>query len=353
MARMKHAYRDITPGVDLVFFPSPYADGFQGAVSARGVQIRWESLLDSLKNSKLFDRYGANLRKIEIEVRPGPGTGSRAGRDCIVIDDGHLRAAALFAYAVARLVTDQRIERCFAIWFDNLIDALVEGDPVVHLDGGYSKLLSGLHTGHAARDDLATTFREINFGWIAFLLAHEAAHILLDHGEKITKAYPGLPDDPLEWPRQAAQLTQRFELEADETAVRLCEDAQKFSYPAIAALCQWQMVRHVALAARAGATIPETHPTPDQRLTHVLRICSGITPGERHELEAATESLTRMFTKYDKALRRGKVTELFPMRRRPAEMLSKEERAFKRMTLVRFCLDQAGASGGTRPVGRA
>ncbi|HSR70174.1 MAG TPA: hypothetical protein VLU25_19755, partial [Acidobacteriota bacterium] len=343
MASTKHAYRDVTPGVNLEFLRSPHAGGFQGAVSERGIQIRWEALLDRLKEREIFDRYGAKLRRIEVEVRPGPGTGSRAGRDRIIIDDGHLRAAALFAYAVARLVTDQQIGRCFTLWFDNLIDALVEGDPVVHLDEGYSKLLIGLKTGRGPRDDLTRIFMEINFGWIAFLLAHEAAHILLDHGEKITKAFPGLPDDPLQWPRQAAQMTQRFELEADETAVRLCQDAEQFSYQAIAASCQWQMVRHVALAARVEATIPETHPTPDQRLSRVLSVCAGITQGERRQLKAAAEAQMRLFKKYDKALRRGKVAELFPMRRRPAEMLSKKERALKRMTLVQFCLDQEGA----------
>lgn len=331
-------YRDIRPGVDVVIFPAP-PDGYQGALSPKGVMAVWSTLLRRWEQADLNNLPVNRLRALQVRVEPGPATSSRAGGETIVITDGHLRAATLFAYAVGRLESDQKILRCYNLWFDLFVDAMTQGDPVVHLDSGAFTLLRQLGPPSGSSTPTSEKFQETIFGWTAFLLAHEAGHILLNHGPRLTTIFPALPDNPLAWPPEAAAMGRDFELEADAIAVDLTLAANLFSASAISAWFQWQALRNVASMAQAGVDVVMhvTHPPPVERFRQVLTQFAKREPRPGLPVETMIAGFEQLIGKYDRALRSGTVNDLFPMRNRPADVGVVEERVIKRISELKFC----------------
>jgi hypothetical protein len=320
-------YWDLTPGVELTIFPAP-ATGYQGAFNPKGVAHAWRLLTEPLTKFTLGRISLARLKNISVEHEPGPATDTRADGSRIVVADGHVRAASLFAYAAARLLANPALDDCYKLWFDLFLDALAEGDPVVPLDNGYSKLLGRMGQGPIHDEPVASYFKEIMYGFVCFLLAHEAAHILLGHSRR---------------EEDAARIRQ-MELDADRAAVELTVKANVFGGPAIAAWSQWQAIRSLAalINARDGKTI-RTHPPPVERLRTVLQRFEELEQRADLDVEIMVDGLQKLIGQYQDVLAAGRVDELFGMRHRPARMSTKEERTLKRLTRLRFCLNGLSA----------
>lgn len=338
-------YDDLRPALEVAIYPAPPA-GYQGALSPKGVELIWNQIVEHLGAGGSTDIDRQHLAAIRIQVEPGPGTQSRAGGSTIVLADGHLRAASLFAYAGARLEADSRLLSCYNMWFDFFIDALAYGDPAVPLDDGYFEMLQALASGEAPNESLKEAFTESIFGWMAFLLAHEAGHIILNHGNRLQQQFRDLPKSVAEWPDEAKRLTQRFELEADRFAVDLTIASAKFSPGAVASWFQWQAVHHVAAMAQVGVSIDQlsTHPPPHERFEAVLKHL--VNEHSYHDLPVneLVDYFQSLIDKYDRALLAGRVNELFPMRGRPVSIRVKHERAVKRISKLMLCTNRVAIS---------
>ena len=103
-------------------------------------------------------------------------------------------------------------------------------------------------------------------GFTAFLLAHEAAHILHDHPLSMSAASCSKRSD------EVLALSRSLELEADKTAIDLLMAADWFIVGAFLAWQQWLAVRTAAIAGLTGADyrVGTTHPPPVERFRAAL-----------------------------------------------------------------------------------
>ncbi|MBI3796817.1 MAG: hypothetical protein HY268_07605 [Deltaproteobacteria bacterium] len=217
------------------------------------------------------------------------------------------------------------------------------GDPAIPLDDKYFALVSDLHNGQKKNQNLAELFQEYVFGWTAFLLAHEAGHILLNHGKILRERFPQLPSAVAQWPDDAKRLTQSFEMAADQFAVDLLTSTRKLSVRAISVWFQWQAVHYVAAVTQVGIDTDQlgTHPHPQKRFEAVLSQIAKLEDYRDLNLKEYVASFGQLIDKYDRALLAGQIDKLFPMRGRPASMTVKSERAMERATKLMFCTSQS------------
>jgi hypothetical protein len=339
---MADEYRDITPGADVVIFPAK-PEGFHGAISPNGVEHIWSTLRTRLRAAGWDCGDLDRLERVHVSAEPGPSVATRASGNAIVVSDGHLRAGAVFAYAAARLEGDLRINDCYTLWFEYLTDALVQGDPIIHLDANFAEIQAEAMSNPPNLSLTAKLFSEINYGWVALLLAHEAAHILLEHVQKFSRHFPNISDNPNSWSAPAKALSREFELEADAKALDMLLDAKYLSIRAISVWFQWQCVRSVVIATLAGGNWdPEsTHPSHIERCRRFVKGWAERNHEPASVVDKVVSATFELTSKYDKALRAGNIQKLFPMRGRPVSMQVAEERARKRRMQIDQCLQRA------------
>jgi hypothetical protein len=244
-------------------------------------------------------------------------------RGAFIVADGHIRAGSLFAHAIAALEDNPGLVDCYERWFRFFVDAMVLGDPVIPFGGGYNDILRALNTPCLERSPQVAAFQDNLMGFTAFLLAHEAAHILHDHASLLSAA-----DDVL-------ALSRDLELEADKTAIDLLTAADRFSTGGFSAWQQWHVVRTVVIVTLTGEDyrVGTTHPPPVERysaaLCHVVARSSAAVAPSTHLVEYFEQLIQR----YETELLRGE-ERLFPMRNRPAAVLPRDERILKRITML-------------------
>jgi len=309
-------YWDLTPGVNVTIFPAP-SKGHHGAFTPHGVNSAWKMITEKLVGSTLGTIPLKLLADISIEHQPGSATDTRADGKRIVIADGHVRAATLFAYATARLSEHPLLSDTYKLWFDFFLDALAEGDPIVPFDDHYKDLMRTLGEGRPSKNSVAANFSDTMYGFVAFVLAHEAAHILLGHGRKMADA----------------KSVREMELEADQTAVDLTVAAGLFDGGAIASWTQWQAIRSIGALVNAGRGSSESssHPLPADRLRVILNRLAELENRSDLDVESSVGELQRLIGEYQVTRAGGRMDELFDMRETPGDVSFVQERAFKRI----------------------
>jgi hypothetical protein len=332
-------YRDLAPGAEVVIHGAS-REGYGGAFAKDGVRFVWDQLRAQLEGMKVSALDLGRLADIEVVFEPGPGIDTRAGPGHIVVADGHIRAASLFAHALPKLEANQQLLDCYAQWFRFFIDAMIAGDPVIPFGKGYSDTLRTLNT-QIERSGEVAAFRDIVMGFTAFLLAHETAHILHDHASRIPAAYWSKEV----WPDDVLALSRSLELEADRTAIDLLFAANWFTTGAFPAWQQWLAVRTVAIAALTGADyrVGTTHPPPVERFRAALSHVVARKHIDAAQIEDQVAYFEQVIQRYETELLRGE-DSLFPMRNRPAKMPPREERILKRITVLHNCIARIAAA---------
>ncbi len=183
-------------------------------------------------------------------------------QNLIVIDEAYFRIglAASYSFAVLRS-SGMKVVGQYNVWNDYFVDSIVQEDPMVYIDGS---TCFGLHPSGTA-DPLEALVRQEMTGWIAFVVLHEASHLLLGHEEAFQKHYLSLIDKPKsEWPAAALELSRQNEFAADKLAIKLMYEVSDIDIStSLADLGTFFQARDGALKKR-GVTY-QTHPDPIAR----------------------------------------------------------------------------------------
>jgi hypothetical protein len=332
---LRAEYRDLAPA-DEVAIHLASRKGYGGALAKDEVRFVWDQLRAQLKGKRVGALDLGRLAGIEVVFEPGPGIETRAGTGRIVIADGHIRAVSLFAHALAKLEAIQQLTNCYAQWFRFFIDAIVAGDPVIPFGRGYSDTLRTLNTPNIQRSPQVGNFRDIVIGFTAFLLAHEAAHILHDHASLLSAASCSKRSDDV------LALSRALELEADKTAIDLLMAADWFIVGGFSAWQQWLTVRTVAVAALAGADyrVGTTHPAPVERFRAALSHVATHKQIDAAQVGNLVAYFEQVIQRYETELLRGDHS-LFSLRNRPAKISPREQRVMQRIMVLDICTARA------------
>jgi len=214
--------------------------------------------------------YG-RLKKIGIAITDVDNSLGMTRHDSIFIDKGLIIAMANYAFAEALLQSKLLDTGIYNKWHNYLINAVIKGDPVTYATGTtiYNRDFSTLMN---ANPSLSSTYQGTYNSWMAFILLHEASHIILNHIEKWKKKFPGYTNANLaQWKKEQLDYSQDQELEADELFMKMYMQYAKFDMVFVLASCADWFILRECFYERKGYTLFQTHPPTKTRFGNMIR----------------------------------------------------------------------------------
>lgn len=229
---------------------------------------RW---IDSCyKYKSLSDNDYKKLKGLKIHIANVNNCMGMAYNDSIVIDKGLVFTIMNFSVSEALLQAGIIDTSIYNHWHDYFINAMIKKDPVTFCTGltffdtGFGHLLDSNET-------VKSFYYQTSNAWQAYILLHEAAHILLQHAAIWQKKYPAFNDSNLDkWSKDALMYSQKQELEADNLFIELYTKILKYDISPLFANCaDWFIIREGCYAYN-GVKLYETHPSASTRFKNLL-----------------------------------------------------------------------------------
>ena len=242
--------------------------------------VHWVERIE--QRAKLPKEEVHRLKDLRIDVRFDRNSIGSVRGDDVTLDEGNLLVGYAWSYATAKFERGLVNERQFLTWRDFFIDSIMMGDPIVYVDG-QGRYIDFIDAAGGIDVELRERFLAKLNPWIALTIMHEAAHVVLGHGDHWQRKYPTLRSPEEQgWSHEHFTLSRQFELEADKKALQLYMVGAGFDPgPALESWAEWQLVRREAIRYRKLDVFP-THPEPEQRVPDAVEAYATImgTSGE-------------------------------------------------------------------------
>jgi hypothetical protein len=242
-----------------------YVSKMESMVNAQYVD--WLAMI--AKRQRINDRDLRLLRHITIKVSSSHNSlGSIRGAE-LVIDEGNLVVGYAMAYSWAKAWQQKVSARALNLWSDYFFDSIIQGDPIVYVDGT-NEFIKFINSQGGLDEELRRVFLQTLRSWIALTIFHEAAHHLLDHDKQWRTRFPNIDSTNMSaWRDEEFKFSRALEIDADRKALELYIVGAGYDpRQVLVSWTTWQVARREAL--RNFVVFP-THPDPVERGTTLVR----------------------------------------------------------------------------------
>jgi hypothetical protein len=209
------------------------------------------------------------LKNIGIAISDVNNSLGMTRSDSIYIDKGLIIAIDNYAFAEAMLESGRISSDLYTRWHYYFIDAVIKGDPVTYCTGTtyFNEQFSNLMNSDTKFNNV---YQAVYNSWIAFILLHEASHILLKHIDKWQQKYPAYTNANLgHWHEEQFKYSQAQELEADNLFMQLYMNSARLDPSYILSSCgDWFILRE-SFYQHNGYTLYLTHPGTVERFSNL------------------------------------------------------------------------------------